>query len=73
VGYTGVLRPSLINNFRWGYTRQSIGSIGNSSQPFIYFRGLNDNSNFQQFQPKLSPGQQRFRFPSTTSWMTSPG
>jgi hypothetical protein len=44
VGYTGVLRPSLINNFRWGYTRQSVGNIGNSSQPFIIFRGLNDNS-----------------------------
>jgi len=44
VGYTGVLRPSLINNFRWGYTRQSIGSIGNSTQPFIHFRGLNDDS-----------------------------
>jgi hypothetical protein len=44
VGYTGVLRPSLINNFRWGYTRQSIGNIGNSDQPFIGFRGLNDNS-----------------------------
>jgi hypothetical protein len=43
VGYTGVLRPMLINNFRWGYTRQSIGNIGNSSQPFIQFRGLNDN------------------------------
>jgi hypothetical protein len=44
VGYTGVLRPSLINNFRWGYTRQSVGNIGNSDQPIIFFRGLNDNS-----------------------------
>ena len=43
VGYTGVLKPSLINNFRWGYTRQSIGQIGNSNQPNILFRGLNDN------------------------------
>ncbi|MBS1852085.1 MAG: carboxypeptidase regulatory-like domain-containing protein [Acidobacteria bacterium] len=45
LGYTAVLRPSLINSFRWGYTRQSIGAIGNNdSDAFIYFRGLNDNS-----------------------------
>jgi hypothetical protein len=43
VGYTGVLSSNVINNFRWGYTRQSIGTLGNSNQPFIQFRGLNDN------------------------------
>jgi carboxypeptidase family protein len=44
VGYTGVLRPTLINNFRWGFTRQSYGNTGNNSkQQFIYFRFLNDN------------------------------
>ena len=44
VGYTGVLRPNLVNNFRWGYTRQSSGTLGNSDQPFIQFRGLNDDT-----------------------------
>jgi len=45
VGYTAVLKPTLINSFHWGYTRQSLGDIGNNdSQPFIFFRGLNDNS-----------------------------
>src|SRR5581483_11345265 len=45
IGYTATLRPTLLNNFRYGYTRQSIGISGNNdSQPFIYFRGLNDNS-----------------------------
>jgi len=44
VGYTAALSSTLINNFRWGYTRQSFGDIGNNdSQPFIFFRGLNDN------------------------------
>ncbi len=44
-GYTATFRQNLLNNFRWGYTRQSIGILGNNdSQPFIYFRGLNDNS-----------------------------
>jgi hypothetical protein len=44
VGYTAVLRPTLVNNFRWGFTRQSYGNSGNNNtQRFIYFRGLNDN------------------------------
>jgi hypothetical protein len=44
VGYVAVLRPNLVNNFRYGYTRQSFGQIGNQTQDIIYFRGLNDNS-----------------------------
>jgi hypothetical protein len=44
VGYTGVLRPNLVNNLRWGYIRQSSGTLGNSDQPFIQFRGLNDDT-----------------------------
>ena len=44
VGYSAVIRPNLINNFRYGYTRQSYGQIGNQTQDIVYFRGLNDNS-----------------------------
>lgn len=44
VGYTAVLRTNLVNNFRYGYTRQSFGEIGNQTQDEIFFRGLNDNS-----------------------------
>jgi len=45
VGYTATLRQNLLNNFRYGYTRQSIGVLGNNdTDPFVYFRGLNDNS-----------------------------
>jgi hypothetical protein len=44
LGYTAVLRSNLVNNFRYGYTRQSFGQIGNQSQDIIFFRGLNDNS-----------------------------
>jgi hypothetical protein len=43
-GYTVVLRSNLVNDFRYGYTRQSVGQIGNQTQDFIQFRGLNDNS-----------------------------
>ena len=44
VGYTAVLRPNLVNNFRYGYTRESFGQIGNQTDNVIFFRGLNDNS-----------------------------
>lgn len=44
VGYTALLRPTFINSFHWGFTRQSSGDIGNNdTQPFIFFRGLNDD------------------------------
>jgi len=45
LGYTATIRPTLLNNFHWGYTRQSWGQPGNNdSTPVIFFRGLNDNS-----------------------------
>lgn len=43
VGYSAVLRPNLVNNFRYGYTRQSFGENGNQTDDIIFFRGLNDN------------------------------
>jgi len=43
-GYTAILTTNVINNFRYGLTRQSQGVLGNSDQPWIQFRGLNDNS-----------------------------
>ncbi|HEX2665920.1 MAG TPA: carboxypeptidase-like regulatory domain-containing protein [Candidatus Acidoferrum sp.] len=44
VGYSAVLRPDLVNNLRYGYTRQSFGQIGNQTAQMILFRGLNDNA-----------------------------
>ena len=44
VGYTALLKSNLINNLHYGFTRQSFGNIGNNdTQPFIFFRGLNDD------------------------------
>ena len=44
VGYTAVLKSTLVNNFHWGFTRQSFGDIGNNDiKPVIFFRGLNDD------------------------------
>jgi hypothetical protein len=44
IGETGILAPTIVNNFRYGFTRQSVGTLGNSDQPWIRFRGINDNS-----------------------------
>ena len=40
VGYTAVLSPSLTNSFLWGFTRQSVGVIGDTDQPWNTFLGL---------------------------------
>ena len=44
VNYSGVLRNNLVNNFRYGFVRESVGVIGNSDQDWVFFRGLNDQS-----------------------------
>ena len=37
VNYSGVLRSNLINNFRYGFVRESFGSIGNSESALGLF------------------------------------
>jgi hypothetical protein len=44
VNYNGVITSNLINNFRYGFVRQSVGYIGNSNQDWILLRGLNDQT-----------------------------
>jgi hypothetical protein len=39
-GYTAILASNLVNNFRYGLTRQSINNMGDSNQPWVYIRGL---------------------------------
>jgi len=39
-GYTGVLGPHWVNNLRYGITYQSVGTPGNSDQPWVFMRGL---------------------------------
>lgn len=41
-GYTALLRSNLINNFRYGYIRQGLDSVGLQNQPFVNFRGMDD-------------------------------
>jgi hypothetical protein len=51
LGYTAVVSNTLTNSFRWGYTRQSYGVVGNTNQPWNTFLGLDQgiaySHNFQ--------------------------
>jgi carboxypeptidase family protein len=40
VGYTAVLSNSVANTFHWGFTRQSLGILGDTNQPWNTFTGL---------------------------------
>jgi hypothetical protein len=42
VNYAGVFTQSLVNSLRYGFVRESLGTIGNSNQQWVEFRGLND-------------------------------
>lgn len=44
-GYTTVFSPSWVNNFRYGLTRQSLGINGDSNQPWIEMRDLDQDIN----------------------------
>src|SRR5947209_12081438 len=41
-GYTALLSNTLINNFRYAFIRQGLGSSGLNTQPFNRLRGLSD-------------------------------
>ncbi|MGB6483094.1 MAG: carboxypeptidase regulatory-like domain-containing protein [Candidatus Acidiferrales bacterium] len=46
-GYTAVIRPNLVNNFRYGLTRQSIMTSGDSTLPYNQIRLLSqDEGNY---------------------------
>ena len=42
VGYTATLSGTLINDFRFGYIRQALDTLGQQSQHFVHFRGMDD-------------------------------
>ena len=44
-GYTAVLKPTLVNNFRYGYTRQSVVEAGDTFQPYVFIRELSQDVN----------------------------
>jgi len=51
-GYSAVLTPSLVNNFRYGFVRESLGTIGDSTQEWnqllAFDQGITRSSAFQR-------------------------
>ena len=51
VGYSVVINPFLISNFHYGFVRESFGTLGNSSVPWIAFnfsQAITRTRNFQR-------------------------
>jgi hypothetical protein len=77
-GYTALLRPNLINNFRYAFIRQGVGSSGLNDQPFNRLRGLSDtvgltptiltNVPVQNFIDDVSWTKGRHTFQFGTNW-----
>lgn len=44
-GYTTVFGPALVNNFRYGLTRQSLGDDGDSNLPWVEMRDMSQDIN----------------------------
>jgi hypothetical protein len=44
VNYSSVFTTTLVNNLRYSFVRESLGNYGNSTQDWVYFRGLNDQT-----------------------------
>ena len=53
--YSSVLTPTIVNNFRYGYIRESIGTIGNTDVPVNDIRGIDQGINYSsQFQRPIN-------------------
>ncbi|MGB7727624.1 MAG: TonB-dependent receptor [Candidatus Acidiferrum sp.] len=53
--YSSVLTPTIVNNFRYGYVRESIGTIGNTDVPVNLIRGIDQGINYSsQFQRPIN-------------------
>lgn len=82
INYNGVISNSLVNSFRYGYVRESVGDIGDSNQPYIILRGISQgvtrSSAFQRpidtFADDLSwtRGRHTFQFGAQLTYVHNP-
>ena len=81
-GYSAVLTSTLVNNFRYGYVRESLGTLGDSNQAWNYLlaldQGITYSSSFQRpvnnFTDDLSwsHGKHSLQFGFQFSFLRSP-
>jgi len=48
VGYTAVFSPTKVNSFHWGFTRQSVGIVGDTNEPWNTFIGLDQGLTYSR-------------------------
>ena len=82
INYNSVLTNTLVNSFRYGFVRESIGDIGDSNQPYIILRGISQgvtrSSAFQRpihtFADDLSwtRGKHTLQFGTSLSYVRNP-
>ena len=65
VGHTWNLRPTLINNFRYGLTRQALTSLGDSGDNAISFRFIFSPRDFSRTISRTTPVH---NWTNDTSW-----
>jgi Carboxypeptidase regulatory-like domain len=53
--YSAVINSTLVNNFRYGFVRESIGTLGNTNVPWNTIRGISQGINYsQEFQRPIN-------------------
>lgn len=57
VGYTAVLTSNLVNNLRYGLTRQGVDNAGISNQPHVYITGVAQPQAFTRSTSTIVPVQ----------------
>jgi hypothetical protein len=57
VGYTAVLTSSLVNNFRYGFTRQGVDNAGISNQPHVDLAAVAEPQAFTRSTSTIVPVQ----------------
>ncbi|HVM74006.1 MAG TPA: carboxypeptidase regulatory-like domain-containing protein [Candidatus Saccharimonadales bacterium] len=80
--YSAVIKSNLVNNFRYGFVRESLGTIGNTNVAWNTFRGIQQGINYSsQFQRPTnsfwddlnwSHGKHTFQFGFQTSFIRNP-
>ncbi len=48
LGYTAIIRPTLVSNFRWGFTRQGGSNSGASIEPSVGLQGIDSPVSFSR-------------------------
>ncbi len=65
IGYTATLSSTLVNNFRYGLTRQQSSNTGPNQQRYVNFRGIDEPILFGDYLAQQIPVQ---NFINDTTW-----